>query len=79
MHYIFWVDASIYPGLERHDGVRAVSAKALHPFFSLIALVAISGWTVQKLTERKLSLLHRIVLLMISSLYSQFENSTDER
>ncbi len=43
--------------LDRHDAVRAASAMAFHAFFSLIPLVAISGWVVQKLTQMKASLL----------------------
>lgn len=37
--------------LRRHDVLRAASAMAFHSFFSLVPLVAITGWVVHKLTH----------------------------
>ncbi len=37
--------------LHEHDAVRAASAMAFHAFFSLIPLVALTGWTAHQLTN----------------------------
>jgi membrane protein len=48
----WWRAALVYTeDMRRHDVLRAASAMAFHSFFSLVPLVAITGWVVHLLTR----------------------------
>jgi membrane protein len=54
--------------LDRHDGIRAASAMAFHAFFSLVPLVAITGWAVHKFTQVRESFLQPVIFLAPGSI-----------
>lgn len=49
--------------LRRHDALSAASAIAFHAFFTLVPLVAISGWVAHELTSARAKLMEPLLAL----------------